>query len=400
MLARRLVAGLARIRARSAARSSSSWTDRVLAHPAAAARLARAEERLRVLDEELAAGGGAAAAAREHAALSELQGAARANDSADPAHSAPPERRSLAPSSAPSVAAAGCVLDARAGVGGVEAAHFLGQLGRCWRLYSERRGWRFEQLRVTRTEQGDPSEFIASVSGDGAYAALRHEAGVHRVQRVPAAQRSSANAKKMQTSAVLCAVLPEAREGDEHADIPAADLRVETKRSSGAGGQHVNTTDSAVRVTHTPTGISVSIQDERSQHRNRDKAMRVLRARLADRRRREESASRLDAYDEQSGGNFLFGGDRRVRTYHFPQNRCTDHRLSGAAAHADLTRLIEEAAGLEEFHQELDMDEALRSLEEQERAVAGQAGSSESSSAEGSAKRGRRERQRGQQSGR
>ena len=226
---------------------------------------------------------------------------------------------------------------------------------------------------------------------------------------------------------------------------------METKRSSGAGGQHVNTTDSAVRVTHTPTGISVSIQDERSQHRNRDKAMRVLRARLADRRRREESASRLDAYDEQSGGNFLFGGDRRVRTYHFPQNRCTDHRLSGAAAHADLTRLIEEAAGLEEFHQvraqqqqqqqrarrspgareglarragvlgsfawpplthdvrlllapaprqELDMDEALRSLEEQERAVAGQAGSSESSSAEGSAKRGRRERQRGQQGGR
>ena len=117
------------------------------------------------------------------------------------------------------------MLDARAGVGGVEAAHFLGQLGRCWRLYSERRGWRFEQLRVTRTEQGDPSEFIASVSGDGAYAALRHEAGVHRVQRVPAAQRSSANAKKMQTSAVLCAVLPEAREGDEHADIPAAGER-------------------------------------------------------------------------------------------------------------------------------------------------------------------------------
>ena len=117
------------------------------------------------------------------------------------------------------------MLDARAGVGGVEAAHFLGQLGRCWRLYSERRGWRFEQLRVTRTEQGDPSEFIASVSGEGAYAALRHEAGVHRVQRVPAAQRSSANAKKMQTSAVLCAVLPEAREGDEHADIPTAGER-------------------------------------------------------------------------------------------------------------------------------------------------------------------------------
>lgn len=238
----------------------------------------------------------------------------------------------------------GAILDARAGVGGVEAAHFLGQLRTSWRLYATRRGWAWTTLRESFTEQGDPSELLASVKGAGAFGALRHEAGIHRVQRVPMAQRSSANAKKMQTSAVLCAVLPEAGGGaggrDGESLVDPADVRIETKRASGAGGQHVNVTDSAVRLTHVPTGISVSVQAERSQLRNKERAMRVLEARLRAKRDAAVAADRRDTIDEQSGGNFLFGGDRRVRTYHFPQSRLTDHRVPGGGD-VDLNAFLE-----------------------------------------------------------
>lgn len=245
------------------------------------------------------------------------------------------------------------IVEIRAGAGGEEAALFVADLFRMYTRYAERRGWKVETLGANETELGGYKEVAFSISGDGAYSRFKFEAGVHRVQRVPETEAQG----RIHTSTVTVAVLPEAEEVD--VQVNAQDLKIEVQRAGGAGGQHVNKTESAVRITHLPTGIVVYCADERSQHQNRDKAMRVLLARLYD-----LYSSQAHAQEEAMRRSQVGTGERseRIRTYNFPENRVSDHRIK-----LTLYRLTEILAGdLDEVIDALTGDDQARKLQEME----------------------------------
>ena len=211
------------------------------------------------------------------------------------------------------------ILEVRAGTGGDEAALFAGDLFRMYVKYAEQKRWTVETLSLSEGTAGGYKEIVAQISGRGVFAKLKYESGVHRVQRVPATETQG----RIHTSAATVAVLPLAQEAD--LVINEGDLKIDTMRSSGAGGQHVNKTESAIRITHLPTGVVVAMQEERSQHRNRAKAMALLRSRILDARNQKLDADRAEERRSQVGS-----GDRsqRIRTYNFPQGRVTDHRVN------------------------------------------------------------------------
>ncbi|HEY6544365.1 MAG TPA: peptide chain release factor 1 [Dokdonella sp.] len=230
-------------------------------------------------------------------------------------------------------------LEIRAGTGGDEAAIFAGDLLRMYLRYAERCRWNVEVLSSSDGEHGGYKEVIARVEGRGAYSRLKYESGTHRVQRVPATEAQG----RIHTSAATVAILPELDEVDE-IELKDADLKVDTFRASGAGGQHVNKTDSAIRITHLPSGIVVECQDERSQHKNRARALSLLKARLLDEERGKQNAAQAESRRLQVGS-----GDRsqRIRTYNFPQGRITDHRINLTLYHlpeiiaGDLDELVD-----------------------------------------------------------
>jgi len=230
------------------------------------------------------------------------------------------------------------ILEVRAGTGGDEAALFAGDLFRMYTRYAESQGWKVELLSSAESEAGGFKEVIAMIQGNGAYSRFKYESGTHRVQRVPETEAQG----RIHTSACTVAVLPEAE--DVEVEIDPTDLRIDVYRASGAGGQHVNKTESAVRITHIPTGVVVSCQDEKSQHKNKAKAMKVLQSRLLDTMQSEQQAKMAADRKSQVGS-----GDRseRIRTYNFPQGRCTDHRVGltlyklEAIMQGDLDEIIE-----------------------------------------------------------
>ncbi|MCM8558190.1 peptide chain release factor 1 [Sphingomicrobium sediminis] len=249
------------------------------------------------------------------------------------------------------------MLEVRAGTGGDEAALFAGDLLRMYQRYAELQGWKVELISASASDVGGYKEAVASVKGNGVFAKLKFESGVHRVQRVPATESGG----RIHTSAATVAVLPEAEEVD--VQIDEKDLRIDVFRASGPGGQSVNTTDSAVRITHIPTGIVVSQQDEKSQHKNKAKAMKVLRTRLYEHERAIADAERSGARKSMVGS-----GDRseRIRTYNFPQGRVTDHRINLTLHKLDA---ILEGSGLGELVEALiseDEAQRLAGLEEGE----------------------------------
>ncbi|TVP70411.1 MAG: peptide chain release factor 1 [Rhodobacteraceae bacterium] len=229
------------------------------------------------------------------------------------------------------------LIELRPGTGGEEASLFASDLLRMYQRYAEARGWQVQMISFSETELGGLREAVMRIAGEGVFARFKYESGVHRVQRVPVTESGG----RIHTSAATVAVLPEAEEVD--IDIPASDIRIDTMRASGAGGQHVNTTDSAVRITHLPSGIVVT-SAEKSQHQNRAIAMQVLRAKLYDMERQRADAARADARRAQVGS-----GDRseRIRTYNFPQGRMTDHRINltlyklDAVMQGDLDEIID-----------------------------------------------------------
>jgi peptide chain release factor 1 len=211
------------------------------------------------------------------------------------------------------------ILELRAGTGGDEAALFVGDCVRMYKSYADKRGWKYELLSCTPSERGGFKEYIMGLSGTNVFRVMQYEAGTHRVQRVPDTEAQG----RVHTSAVTVAVLLEPDE-EEKVVLDERELKIDTYRASGAGGQHVNTTDSAVRITHLPTGTVVYCQEERSQHKNKEKAMRLLSAKIAETKRLKQQQERADLRSSQVGT-----GDRseRIRTYNFPQNRVSDHRI-------------------------------------------------------------------------
>jgi peptide chain release factor 1 len=243
------------------------------------------------------------------------------------------------------------ILEVRAGTGGDEAALFAGDLFRMYARYAELRGWKVEVSSASEGAMGGYKEVIAEIHGEGAFARLKFESGVHRVQRVPDTETQG----RIHTSAATVAVLPLAEEVDV-AINEATDLRIDTMRAQGAGGQNVNKVESAVRITHIPTGVAVLVQDERSQHKNRSRAMAILRARLFDMER-----ARLDAARSADRKAQLGSGDRseRIRTYNFPQGRVTDHRINLTLYKLEA---VIEGAGLDELVEALITDHQARLL--------------------------------------